>query len=187
MWLAAGALTLSAAACGSSSKTDTASAGSGAAPTDATASSTAPTDASTADGASAHAGSIDVCALLTPAGASAAAKEVNLGNDPAATYKLIAEKQPPVTTSYPTSACKFTIATVTADNTGSEVTLVVTVQPAKYLDKTGTKIDGLGDEAYDEGPYAQVRVGDIILQSNENSGTENFALAIYKEMVPNVK
>ena len=43
---------------------------------------------------------------------------------------------------------------VTSDNIRSEVTLTISVEPAKYMDKTGTKIDGLGDEAYDEGEYA---------------------------------
>jgi hypothetical protein len=185
MGLGAGVLAIATAACGSSAKTDTA--GGGASATDNAAASTAPADTTSSDADSSHAGSIDVCALLTPEGASTVAKEADLGNDPAATYKLKATKQPPSTTLYPTSSCRFTIATVTPDNTGSAVTLVVTAQPAKYLDKTGTKIDGLGDEAYDEGPYAQVRVGDIILQSNENTGTEKFTLALYREMVPNVK
>jgi hypothetical protein len=174
---------LSTAGCGSSSKTSSAPADSGVS----SASSAAPSAASTAAGDASHAGSIDVCALLSPADASAVAKKNDLGSDPAATYKLITEKVPPSTTLYPTSSCRFTIATVTAGNTGSEVILVVTVQPAKYLDKTGKKIDGLGDEAYDEGPYAQVRVGDVILQSNENSGTERFTLDLYRAMVPNVK
>jgi hypothetical protein len=85
-------------------------------------------------------------------------------------------------------ACRFTIAQVTADNTGSEAIVTVGVQPARYLDKTGTKIDGLGDEAYDEGQYVEVRVGDLVLQSNQNSGAnEDFINALYRAMIPNLR
>jgi hypothetical protein len=49
---------------------------------------------------------------------------------------------------------QFTIAQVTSGNIRSEVTLTISVEPAKHMDKTGTKIDGLGDEACDEGEYA---------------------------------
>jgi hypothetical protein len=98
------------------------------------------------------------------------------------------QKQPPPTTAYPSSACQFTIAQVTADNTGSEVIVTVGVQPAKYLDKTGTKIDGLGDEAYDEGSYVEVRVGDLVLPSNENSGaSKDFINALYRAMIPHLR
>ena len=40
---------------------------------------------------------------------------------------------------------QFTIAQVTSGNIRSEVTLTISVEPAKYMDKTGTKIDGLGE------------------------------------------
>ncbi len=66
--------------------------------------------------------------------------------------------------------------------------MTVGIFPAKYLDKTGTRISGLGDEAYDEGPYVEVRVGDVILQSNENSGaSEDFINAMYRAMVPRLR
>ena len=175
---AAGVLALSTAACGSSGTKATSTAGGSTSTTQA---------ASPAGGNAAHAGSIDVCSLLSPADASAVAKQFKLSGDPAATYKLMTEKQAPPTTSYPTSACLFTIAEVTADNTGSEAIVNVTVQPAKYLDKTGTKIEGLGDDAYDEGNYVQVRVGDVIFQSNQNSGaSKDFINALYRAMIPNV-
>ena len=66
--------------------------------------------------------------------------------------------------------------------------MTVEVQPARYLDKTGTKINGLGDEAYDEGEYVEVRVGDVVLQSNNNQGaSKDFINALYRAMIPNVK
>jgi hypothetical protein len=181
-WAPAGALALSLAACGGN-----ASSSAGPSPS-ATAATTAQSAASAAGGDGSRAGSIDVCSLLSPADASAVAKQFKLASDPAATYKLMTEKQPPPTTSYPTSACRFTIAEVTADNTGSEAIVTVGVSPAKYLDKTGTKIAGLGDEAYDEGPYVEVRVGDLVLQSNENSGADkDFINAMYRAMIPNLR
>lgn len=183
-----GALALSVAACGSGGNTASSAAGGSASPTGAATASATQSPASAAGGNPSHAGSIDVCSLLSPADASAVAKQFKLAADPSATYKLMAQKQPPPTTAYPTSACQFTIAQVTSDNTGNEAIVTVGVQPAKYLDKTGTKINGLGDEAYDEGEYVEVRVGDVILQSNNNQGaSKDFINALYRAMIPNVK
>ncbi len=180
MWVVAAALAASTAACGSSAKS---SAADGDSATPATEGAT-PTGASADSGDTAHAGSIDVCSLLSEADAGAVAKQFKLGGDSVTAYKLTAEKRPPPTTAYPSSSCRFTIATA---DIGSQVTFAVVVSPAKYLDKTGTKIEGLGDEAYDEGPYDEVRVGDIVLQTNENSGAgEDFLNAIYRAMIPNI-
>ena len=183
-----GALALSVAACGGSSgSTASSAAGGSASPAGAATAGATPSSASAAGNPS-HAGSIDVCSLLSPADASAVAKQFKLSSDPSATYKLMTQKQPPPTTAYPTSACQFTIAQVTSDNTGSEAIVTVGVQPAKYLDKTGTKINGLGDEAYDEGEYVEVRVGDVVLQSNNHQGaSKDFINALYRAMIPHVK
>jgi hypothetical protein len=188
-WSAAGgALALSVAACGSSGNTGSSAGAGSAAATGAASASATQSPASAAGGNPSHAGSIDVCSLLSPADASAVAKQFKLAANPSARYKLMTVKQPPPTTAYPSSACQFTIAQVTSDNTGSEAIVTVGVQPAKYLDKTGTKINGLGDEAYDEGEYVEVRVGDVILQSNQNQGaSKDFINALYRAMIPNVK
>jgi hypothetical protein len=189
---ALGLLALAATACGSgASSTSPAAAGATSATGTAAAGATgaAPSSAAAA-GDGSRAGSIDVCSLLSQADASAVAKKFKLAGDSSATaaYKLTAEKQPPATTSYPTSSCQFTIAQVTSDNTGSEVTLTISVEPAKYMDKTGTKIAGLGDEAYDEGEYAQVRVGDVVLLPGQNSGAdEDFINALYRAMIPSLR
>lgn len=179
---AAGTLALSVTACGSGS-----SAGSSTSATVVATAAGAQPSASAVGGSPAHAGSIDVCSLLTPADASAVAKQFQLSGDPAAKYKLMTEKQPPPTTAYPSSACQFTIAEVTSDNTGSEAIITIGVQPAQYLDRTGTKISGLGDEAYDEGDYVEVRAGDVVLQSNQNSGaSKDFINALYRVMIPHL-
>ncbi|HEY2280840.1 MAG TPA: hypothetical protein VGI00_20985 [Streptosporangiaceae bacterium] len=185
---AGGALVLSVAACGGSGGSSANPAAGGSAAPAAAATASATQSAASAAGNPAHAGSIDVCSLLSPAGAGAVAKQFKLASDPSATYKLMTVKQPPPTTAYPTSACQFTIAQVTSDNTGSEAIVTVTVQPAKYLDRTGTKVPGLGDEAYDEGEYVEVRVGDVVLQSNNSQGaSKDFINGLYRAMIPNVK
>jgi hypothetical protein len=189
-WAPVGLLALSAVACGSGGSTTSSAVGSATPSSEAAAASTVPSAASPVEGNgnASHAGSIDVCSLLNLADASAVAKQFKLSGDPSAKYKLMTEKLPPPTTAYPSSACRFTIAQVTADNTGSEAIVTVGVQPAKYLDTTGTKIDGLGDEAYDEGPYVEVRVGDVLLESNENSGaSKDFINALYRAMTPNLR
>ena len=191
---ALGVLALVATACGSGASSTSRAAASATSAASTAATSTATTSAATTSAAAvgdgSRAGSIDVCSLLSQSDASAVAKKFKLAGDASATatYKLTAEKQPPATTSYPTSSCQFTIAQVTSDNTGSEVTLTISVEPAKYMDKTGTKITGLGDEAYDEGAYAQVRVGDLILLTGQNSGAdEDFINALYRAIIPNLK
>jgi hypothetical protein len=183
-------LALAAAACGSSASSTSPAAADATSAAGTAAAGTTPSSAAAAAGDGSRAGSIDVCSLLSQADASAVAKKFKLAGDSSATatYKLTAEKQPPATTSYPTSSCQFTIAQVTSDNTGSEVTLTISVEPAKYMDKTGTKIAGLGDEAYDEGQYAQVRVGDVVLLPGQNSGAdENFINALYRAMIPKLR
>jgi hypothetical protein len=186
---ALGVLALAASACGSSASSTSPAAADATSATGTAATGTTPSSAA-AVGDGSRAGSIDVCSLLSQADASAVAKKFKLAGDSSATatYKLTAETQPPATTSYPTSSCQFTIAQVTSDNTGSEVTLTISVEPAKYMDKTGTKIAGIGDEAYDEGEYAQVRVGDVVLLPGQNSGAdEDFINALYRAMIPNLK
>jgi hypothetical protein len=54
------------------------------------------------------------------------------------------------------------------------------------MDKLGTKIDGLGDEAYEEGEYAQVRVGDVVLPGQNSGADEDFINALYRAMIPNL-
>ena len=188
LWSAAGALALSVTACGSSGTAGSSAGGGSASPTGGATARVTQSSASAAGGNPSDAGSIDVCSLLSSSNASAVAKQFKLASDPSATYKLMTVKQPPPTTAYPSSACQFTIAQVTPDNTGSEAIVTVGVQPAKYLDKTGTKINGLGDEAYDEGEYVEVRVGDVVLQSNQSQGaSKDFINALYRAMIPNVK
>ena len=187
---ALGVLALAATACGSSASSTSPAATDATSATGTAATGTTPSSAAAAAGDGSRAGSINVCSLLSQADASAVAKKFKLAGDSSATatYKLTAQKQPPATTSYPTSSCQFTIAQVTTDNTGSEVTLTISVEPAKYMDKTGTKITGLGDEAYDEGDYAQVRVGDVVLLPGQNSGAdEDFINALYRAMIPNLR
>jgi hypothetical protein len=187
---ALGVLALTATACGSSASTTSPAATTGTSAVGTAAAGSTPSSAAAAAGDGSRAGSIDVCSLLSPADASAVARQFKLAGDDSATatYKLITEKQPAATTSYPTSSCQFTIAQVTSDNTGSEVILTISVEPAKYMDKTGTKITGLGDEAYDEGEYAQVRVGDVVLLPGQNSGAdEDFINGLYRAMIPNLK
>lgn len=170
------ALTL--AACGGTKDTGStapAAAGGGAA-----AKSSSASDAS-------RAGSIDVCALLSPADASAIARAQGLGGDDAATatYRLTTEKQDESGGSYPASGCSFTISQVTPDNTGSEATVVMLVQPATYFDRAGTKIDGLGDEAYEADGAAEVRVGDLMLEATQGDD-EDLDIALYRAMIPNL-
>ncbi len=183
-------LALAATACGSGSGSAGTSPAAGATSATSIAATGTSQSGAAAVGDGSRAGSIDVCALLSQADASAVARKFKLAGDSSATatYKLTTEKQPSSTTPYPTSSCQFTIAQVTSDNTGSEVTLTISVEPAKYMDKTGTKISGLGDEAYDEGDYAQVRVGDVILFPGQNSGAdEDFINALYRAMIPNLR
>lgn len=52
---------------------------------------------------------------------------------------------------------------------------------------SGTKVSGLGDEAYDEGGSTVVRVGDVMLQTSENSFGNDFVVALYRKMIPKLR
>ena len=138
------------------------------------------TPAGTANSASA----VDVCALLTSQDAAAVAQERGLsggGGNP--TYTLTSTKQDSPTSAVPTSACKFTIA-----GGGASGTVVIEVVSADNfsLYSDGDAVPGLGDEAVSQGGTTVVRVGDLMLQTSENSFTEAFAVALYQKMIPNL-
>ena len=136
-------------------------------------------------GGSGRAGSIDVCGLLSEADAAAVARDRGLdGAQTAATvYKL---KATPTSGSgtKPTSGCKFDIS---SDGASGAIEIDVTSGDDITLYTSEEKVPGLGDEAYSGGGQTVVRVGDLMLQTSENSFTEEFAVALYRKMIPKLK
>jgi hypothetical protein len=184
--LAAGVLLLT--ACGSSSSktssADSQSASLGATTDDSTPSS-ASSGSGTDSGAETNAADVDVCALLSQTDANEVARAHGLdGSQTAATtYTLTATKQAD-TGIDPTSSCTFTIA-----DEGAEGTVAFQVQPAAHFSvyATGTKVDGLGDEAYDDGSSTVVRVGDLMISAGEDSFQDDFTTDLLRKMVPKLK
>ncbi len=134
---------------------------------------------------SSRAGSIDVCGLLSPADADAVARERGLdGAQTADTqYTLKAEKQDYGSSYVPTSGCKFAIS-----SGGASGVVEIQVVPADNfsLYSSGEPVPGLGDEAYRGMGTTVVRVGDLMLQAGENSFTDDFAVAMFRKMVPHL-
>jgi hypothetical protein len=100
-------------------------------------------------------------------------------------YTLTTKKQVDTNPSVPTSGCAFSI-----DGEGASGTVVIQVASADNFSlyaSGGTKVSGLGDEAYDQGGSTAVRVGDLMLQTSENSFGNNFVVALYRKMIPNIK
>jgi hypothetical protein len=128
---------------------------------------------------------IDVCSLLSQDDAAAVARAHGLnGAQTAATvYTLTATKQTDSGIE-PSSSCKFTIA-----SEGAEGTVIIQVQSAKDFDlySSGTKVTGLGDEAYRDQGSTVVRVGDLMISAGEDSFTDDFVVDLYRKMIPNLK
>lgn len=133
---------------------------------------------------SSRAGSIDVCALLSDADAAAVARDRGLNGAQTADTKYTLKTTKVGSTGTvgpPTSGCKFSI-----DGEGASGTVEIDVVPADNISiySDGEKVPGLGDEAYRGGGQTVVRVGDLMLQTSENSFTEGFVVALYRKMIP---
>jgi hypothetical protein len=128
---------------------------------------------------------VDVCALLSPDDAAAVAKAhgLNGSQTDATTYKLTATPQTNTGTP-PTSSCSFTIS-----GDGAQGTVVVQVQSAENFSiyASGTKVPGLGDEAYRAQGTTVVRSGGYMLSAGENSFTDGFVVDLYRKMIPHLK
>ncbi len=138
-------------------------------------------------GGSSRAGAIDVCALLSEADAAAVARERGLNGAQTADTKYTLKTTKVVsnqTGGPPMSGCKFSI-----DGEGASGTIEIDVVPGDNISlySDGQKVPGLGDEAYSGGGLTVVRVGDLMLQTSENSFTQGFAVALYRKMIPKLK
>ena len=130
--------------------------------------------------------SVDVCSLLSQEDAAAVARDHSLNGSQTDTtaYKLTAKPQPSIDTP-PTSSCEFTIS-----SDGAQGTVVIQVQSADdfaALYASGTKVSGLGDEAYREQGSTVVRVGGLMLSAGEDSFTDSFVTDLYRKMAPHLK
>jgi hypothetical protein len=151
-----------------------------------TATSTATGTASA--GSSSKAGSIDVCGLLSQDDAAAVARQhaLNGAQTAATVYTVKATKQSyPQSSPVPTSGCSFSI-----DGQGASGTVVIEVTSADNFAAiygSGEKVPGLGDEAYRDSGSTVVRVGDLMLQTSEDSFTDSFVVDLYRKMIPHLK
>jgi hypothetical protein len=129
---------------------------------------------------------VDVCALLSQADADSVARTHGLdgAQTDATVYTLTATKQTD-TGIEPTSSCKFTIAS----QGGAQGTVVFQVGSAKSfsLYSSGKKLDGLGDEAYDNDGSTVMRVGDLMLSAGEDSLPDDFTADLMRKMAPHLK
>ena len=129
---------------------------------------------------------IDVCSMLSPADAAEVARERGLNGAQTAktVYTLTAKKQA-ATGSEPSAGCAFSI-----DGQGASGTVVIQVSSATNFAlyaASGDKVSGLGDEAYSDGGSTVVRVGGLMLSTGEDSFTNDFVVALYRKMIPNLK
>lgn len=175
---ASGALLLAGCGGGSSGTSPTAAkqAGSGA----------ADGGSSSNDAPNAAAAKVDVCSLLSQEDASAVARahSLNGAQTDATVYTLTATPQNDTSAPEGTSSCKFHIA-----GGGAGGTVVVQVQSAKDfgLYKSGTKVAGVGDEAYKAQGSTVVRVGGLMMSAGEDSFTDSFVVDLYRKMAPHLK
>ena len=142
-------------------------------------------------GASPAAGPVDVCALLSDEDAVDVATNAPLVNSSSVTYTIEREKQTagPEVFKPPLGDCKFFFYSTT-DIAPKSISATVQIQATDASDfglyKSGTPVPGLGDEAYKSTGSTVVRKGNVMLSAGENSATDDFVVAIYKKMVPNL-
>jgi hypothetical protein len=127
---------------------------------------------------------VDVCGLLTSADANKVAHVEELDEFQTATevYTLTATKQADPAG----SSCKFQIE---APQDAGEGSVVFHVRSATgfTVPPDGEVISGLGDEAYDTGVSPVVRVGTVVISSDEDSFSDDFVVSLLRLMVPKLK
>lgn len=174
-WIAAGALLPALVACGSTAGSapagTTGSAGTPSASTTPTATSGAksPTD-------------VDACGLLSAADASQVATEQKLSTS--ASYTLAKQKMDFSSAAFPASGCTFTLA----GDSGYETVFDVVVKSGdgfSIYGSTGTKVQGLGDEAYSApGGGVVVRVGSLMLAFGQGGFDLSVEIGLFQKMIP---
>jgi hypothetical protein len=141
----------------------------------------------------ADAGPVDVCALLSEDDAIAVAQESDLAGDShdIAIFSVDRTSEPdPAVTAPALGTCRFEFYYALPGDSGRNFsgTVVIQARSADNFDlyRSGTKVEGLGDEAYTETGSTIVRKGDVTLSAGENSMTDDYVVAMYRRMAPNL-
>jgi hypothetical protein len=79
------------------------------------------------------------------------------------------------------SACKFSF--------GGGKSVIMEVRAGSFIGEyvLDPKVNGLGDEAYDDGTEPAVRVGDLLITAEMNSLSDAVTLDLLRKMVPHLK
>jgi hypothetical protein len=139
------------------------------------------------------AGPVDVCALLSDNDAIDVAKNAPLVSADSVIYTIKREKQTagPEAFKPPLGDCKFYFYSQMSDASSPSISATVQIQATDASDfgiyKSGTPVSGVGDEAYKSTGSTVVRKGNVMLSAGENSATDDFVVAMYKKMVPNLQ
>ncbi|WP_375479069.1 hypothetical protein [uncultured Jatrophihabitans sp.] len=183
--LLVGAAAFALTACSSSSNTSSSAQAQLSRINAATKNTPASSTASSPSGPKINPADVDVCALLSQADANsvAHAEQFDGFQDKSTFYKLTVTKQPGSAT---TSSCKFSIKEAQGDAQGT-VTFHVRSAASFAVPPDGQTISGLGDEAYDTGVSPVVRVGSVVISSDDNSFPDAITVALLRKMVPKLK
>lgn len=129
---------------------------------------------------------IDVCGLLTQQDANSAARteQFDALQDASTVYRLTVTKVP---AGGAASSCKFAIDEVGGDAQGATFFQVTAAGDFTMQYSNGTKIDGLGDEAYDSGDSPVVRVGSLAIKPVGDSFPDALTVQLLREMAPKLK
>jgi hypothetical protein len=126
--------------------------------------------------------SVDACALLSPADANSAAHAEMLDEFQTAStaYTLTATKQPDAQG----SSCKIVIKVPEGDDGSGSAAFHVRSATGFAVPPDGMPIAGLGTEAYDTGDSPVVRVGNVVISTDDNSFPDDFTVLLLRKMVP---
>jgi hypothetical protein len=128
---------------------------------------------------------VDACALLssTDANSVAHAEMLDEFQKASTVYAFTATKQPD-----PKGAsCKFLIKAPAGEDGEGSAVFHVRSAAGFAVPPDGQPISGLGTEAYDTGTSPVVRVGNVVISSDDNSFSDDFTVSLIRKMIPKLK
>ena len=85
------------------------------------------------------------------------------------------------------ASCKFRIKAPQGEDGEGSAAFHVRSAKGFSVPPDGKPIAGLGTQAYDTGDSPVVRVGNVVLSSDDNSFSDDFTVSLMRRMVPKLK
>ncbi len=98
-------------------------------------------------------------------------------------YAFTATKQPDAKG----ASCTFSIKAPQGEDGEGSAAFHVRSAAGFAMPPDGQPISGLGTEAYDTGDSPVVRLGNVVITSDDNSFSDDFTVSLLRKMIPKLK